>query len=302
MSVSITPNPNVQGPQGLTGSQGTQGVTGTQGLTGTQGTSGADGAQGLTGIQGLTGAQGTQGVQGVQGLLGTAFTATFDPETTAYTLQLANVNQWVTMSSGSSQTITVPPNVFSSGQLVYVQRIGSGAVPIAQGAGVTITSNGATSSAPALRAQFSSATILCTGTNTFTVGTDGWVNLNTYQYIALCWAAITGYSAFGSYTGNGSTDGPFVYCGFRPKWLFVIKSSNTSYWQGLDTARSPYNLAGEDLLFDLADAEKTIAGGFNQVDILSNGFKIRNTNCNDSGGTYIFGAFAEHPFKNSLAR
>jgi 3D (Asp-Asp-Asp) domain-containing protein len=115
---------------------------------------------------------GLQGTQGIQGLLGTAFTATFDPETTAYTLQLANVNQWVTMSSGSSQTITVPPNVFSSGQLVYVQRIGSGAVPIAQGAGVTITSNGATSSAPNLRAQYSSATILCTGTNTFTVVGD----------------------------------------------------------------------------------------------------------------------------------
>jgi hypothetical protein len=83
-----------------------------------------------------------------------------------------NVNQWVTMSSGSSQTITVPQNVFTSGQVVYVQRIGTGAVPIAQGAGVTITSNGATSSAPNLRAQFSSASILCTGTNTFTVVGD----------------------------------------------------------------------------------------------------------------------------------
>jgi 3D (Asp-Asp-Asp) domain-containing protein len=160
-----------QGTTGAQGTQGIQGITGTQGLVGIQGTDGF-GAQGATGTQGLIGTQGTQGVQGVQGLLGTAFTATFDPETTAYTLQLANVNQWVTMSSGSSQTITVPPNVFSSGQLVYVQRIGSGAVPIAQGAGVTITSNGATSSAPALRAQFSSATILCTGTNTFTVVGD----------------------------------------------------------------------------------------------------------------------------------
>lgn len=142
MSVSITPNPNVQGPQGLTG------------------------------IQGALGLQGTTGLQGVQGLLGTAYSATFDAETTAYTLQAANANQWVTMNSATSQTITVPPNVFTSGQLVYVQRIGAGAVPIAQGAGVTITSAGATSSAPTLRAQFSSATILCTGTNTFTVVGD----------------------------------------------------------------------------------------------------------------------------------
>ena len=169
MSVSITPNPNVQGPQGLTGAQGIQGVTGTQGLLGTQGTNGADGAQGTTGPQGLTGTQGLTGIQGAQGVLPTI---TYDAETTAYTLLAANVNQWVTMSSGSSQTITVPQNVFTTGQVVYVQRIGSGAVPIAQGAGVTITSNGATSSAPTLRAQFSSASILCTGTNTFTVVGD----------------------------------------------------------------------------------------------------------------------------------
>ena len=190
MSVSITPNPNVQGPQGLTGTQGTQGVQGTQGLTGTQGieglqgttgTQGIQGPQGTTGIQGLDGIQGTtglQGLQGTQGLFGTQGTTgvlptiTYDPETTAYTLQAANVNQWVTMSSGSSQTITVPPSVFTSGQVIYVQRIGAGAVPIAQGAGVTITSNAATSSAPTLRAQFSSASILCTGTNTFTVVGD----------------------------------------------------------------------------------------------------------------------------------
>jgi len=134
-------------------------------------TAGAPGAQGTTGagIQGSTGTQGLTGTQGAQGVLPTI---SYDPETTAYTLQAANVNQWVTMSSGSSQTITVPPNVFTTGQVVYVQRIGTGAVPIAQGVGVTITSNAATSSAPTLRAQFSSASILCTGSNTFTVVGD----------------------------------------------------------------------------------------------------------------------------------
>jgi hypothetical protein len=189
MSVSITPNPNVQGPQGLTGAQGTQGVQGTeglqgvQGLTGAQGETGAQGTQGVTGTQGLTGIQGTDGVNGVQGLTGTqgiqglqGLTAStpvivFDAETTAYTLQAANVNQWVTMSSGSSQAITVPSGVFTTGQIIYVQRLGSGAVPITA-SGVTITSTGATSSAPNLRAQFSSASIICTGTNTFTVVGD----------------------------------------------------------------------------------------------------------------------------------
>jgi collagen type I alpha len=171
MSVSITPNPNVQGPQGLTGTQGTQGVQGTigiQGLTGA-GTQGTTGTQGLTGLQGLTG---TQGLQGTQGLAGPTVSSTFNPQTTAYTLVVGDLNKWVTMSSGSSQTITVPPGVFSAGNTIYVQRIGSGAVPFAQGAGVTITSAGATSSAPLIRAQFSSATVLCTGTNTFTIVGD----------------------------------------------------------------------------------------------------------------------------------
>ena len=148
MAVDITPNPNVQGPQGLTG---------------TQGTSGTNGAQGATGLQGTTGAQ---------GLSGTLYSATFNARTTAYTLVASDANVWVTMNSATSQTITVPPSVFTSGQLIYVQRIGAGAVPIAQGAGVTITSNGATSSAPNIRAQYSSATILCTGSNTFTVVGD----------------------------------------------------------------------------------------------------------------------------------
>jgi 3D (Asp-Asp-Asp) domain-containing protein len=160
------------GAQGTTGIQGTEGAQGVQGTTGIQGLDGVQGAQGATGTQGLTGTQGVQGTQGIQGLLGTAYSATFDAETSAYTLVLANANQWVTMNSGSSQTITVPPNVFASGQLVYVQRIGSGAVPIAQGAGVTITSNAATSSAPTLRAQYSAATVLCTGSNTFTIVGD----------------------------------------------------------------------------------------------------------------------------------
>jgi len=169
MSVSITPNPNVQGPQGLTGTQGTtgaQGTTGTQGITGTQG---------LTGIQGTTGAQGTTGTQGLtgtQGITGTTVSSTFNAQTTAYTLVVGDVNKWVTMNAATSQAITIPQNTFSAGNVIYVQRIGAGAVPITQGTGTTVTSNGATSSAPNIRAQYSSATILCTASNVFTVVGD----------------------------------------------------------------------------------------------------------------------------------
>jgi hypothetical protein len=163
MSVSITPNPNVQGPQGLTGTQGIQGVQGTIGIQGDTGT------QGITGTQGLTGAQGVQGLQGIQGLLGTTVSSTFNAQSTAYTLVAGDVNKWVTQSGTAN--ITVPAGVFSAGNLIYVQRTGAGAVSIVA-SGVTITSNGATSAAPALRAQYSAATILCTASNVFTVVGD----------------------------------------------------------------------------------------------------------------------------------
>lgn len=136
----------------------------------------------------------------------------------------------------------------------------------------------------------------------FSLNNSGSTNANPRLFVAYCFAAVPGYSAFGRYTGNGSSDGPFVYLGFRPRYIMVKKSSDVSNWQVLDSSRSPYNLAGEDLLPNSSDAEKTIANGFNQVDFLSNGFKIRNTNCNDSGGTYIYACFAETPLAYSNAR
>jgi hypothetical protein len=140
------------------------------------------------------------------------------------------------------------------------------------------------------------------GVNSTTFGISDNVCQPSSTFVAYCWTPIAGYSAFGSYTGNGSTDGPFIYTGFRPRYILVKKSSGTSNWQVLDSSRSQYNLAGEDLLPNDSSAEKTIGDGYNQVDFLSNGFKIRNTNCNDSGGTYIYACFAEAPFKYASAR
>jgi hypothetical protein len=119
-------------------------------------------------------------------------------------------------------------------------------------------------------------------------------------YVAYCWAEIAGYSAFGSYTGNGSTDGPFVYTGFRPKFIIYKVSSGAGSWVILDTSRTTYNVTDKYLLTDAASAEGTFA----TIDILSNGFKVRNSDAsnNPSGGTVIYMAFAESPFRNSLAR
>lgn len=134
----------------------------------------------------------------------------------------------------------------------------------------------------------------------FSLGTDATVNANGSTYVAYCFAQITGFSAFGSYTGNGSTDGPFVFCGFRPRWVMVKMSSSTGNWTILDTAREGYNVDNDPLFPNLANAEGTT----DLADILSNGFKVRTTDAtfNTNTGTYMFAAFAENPFKYSLAR
>ena len=125
---------------------------------------------------------------------------------------------------------------------------------------------------------------------------------NNIKYVAYLWSEVAGFSKFGSYTGNGSADGPFVHCGFRPRWI-LFKNSNVSgqYWDIYDTTRDTYNAAGLRLFPNASDAESDTRP---EYDILSNGFKVRDatTSANGSGNTIIFAAFAESPFKYSLAR
>jgi hypothetical protein len=118
--------------------------------------------------------------------------------------------------------------------------------------------------------------------------------------IAYCFSAVKGYSAFGSYTGNGSTDGPFVYTGFRPRFVMWKRTDTTGDWVIQDTTRGPYNQTPNYLIANTSGAE----GAPPLLDINSNGFKVRinDVGTNASGGTYIYMAFAENAFKNSLAR
>jgi hypothetical protein len=132
------------------------------------------------------------------------------------------------------------------------------------------------------------------------LGTDGNVNANTETYVAYCFAAISGYSAFNSYTGNGSTDGPFIYTGFRPRYIMTKATTVAGEWEIYDTSRSTYNVVTSTLEAQSSSAELN----FYSIDILSNGFKQRqsyNTQ-NQSGQTYIYMAFAENPFNYSRAR
>jgi hypothetical protein len=120
-------------------------------------------------------------------------------------------------------------------------------------------------------------------------------------FVAYCFAAVAGYSAFGSYTGNGSSDGPMIFTGFRPRFILTKCTSTTSEWVMIDTARDTYNYATKYIYANASSAE---ASSFEILDVLSNGFKQRSawSQNNTSGATYIYAAFAESPFKYSLAR
>ena len=142
-------------------------------------------------------------------------------------------------------------------------------------------------------------------TSTFSIGTaSGLANANGDDFIAYCFAPVSGYSSFGVYTGNGSADGPFVYTGFRP--AFVLRKSSSSSiadWVIMDQERDPINQMSNILRPNLANTE--VADQYSYMDILSNGFKVKSSGAygsNVSGTTYIWAAFASHPFKTARAR
>ena len=128
----------------------------------------------------------------------------------------------------------------------------------------------------------------------------GSLNSSSGNYIAYCFAPVEGYSSFGSYEGNGSTDGPFVFTGFKIAFLMIKNISAASNWIILDNARDPINDASKRLSPNLSNTEDPIG----TLDFTSTGFKIRRAGQteNINGNTYVYIAFAEHPFKTARAR
>jgi len=123
--------------------------------------------------------------------------------------------------------------------------------------------------------------------------------LASTDYLAYCFAEKQGYSKFGSYVGNGNSNGPFIYTGFKPAFVIVKRIDSTGDWVMYDSKRNPSNVVDKYLMPHNANAEATASSEL--IDFLSNGFKVRGTwnGFNASGGSIIYMAFAENPFVTS---
>ena len=136
----------------------------------------------------------------------------------------------------------------------------------------------------------------------FSLGSEGTINGLLATYVAYCWAPVAGYSAFGSYTGNGSADGPFIYTGFRPRWVMIKCSSAAGGWKIYNTSGLNYNPI--NAVLEAQDSAAEVTNTVFNMDWLSNGIKLRTTysDFNANGATYIYAAFAENPLKYANAR
>ena len=134
-----------------------------------------------------------------------------------------------------------------------------------------------------------------------TLGNGSETNPSGSTMVCYAFAPVAGFSAFGSFVGNGSSDGPFIFTGFRPKWIMIKRVTNADNWNISDTVRDPYNIVGNELYANLSNAESTAQARY---DIPSNGFKIRTagSSFNGNANDYVYACFAENPFKYSLAR
>jgi hypothetical protein len=177
--------------------------------------------------------------------------------------------------------------------------------------------NGVTSWATQHAAYGPTASIRLDDSAVPSVGVDWWNNTSptsthftiaanfpvTYSWIAYLWAEVPGFSKFGSYVGNGDANGPFINCGFRPRWLMVKRTDSAGgTWVIMDAARDAYNPKENIMFGNLTNAETYSSA--EARDFLSNGFKLRGTGTgsNASAGTYVYIAFAETPFKYANAR
>ena len=152
----------------------------------------------------------------------------------------------------------------------------------------------------AIAVDFTLGNMQDTTSSVFYLQNSGQENDSGQPMVAYCFAPIEGYSKFGSYTGNGSTDGTFVYTGFRPAFIMARSYDNAEGWTMIDNKREGFNVSNNWVSANDSTAEYSGAT-YTLIDILSNGFKWRNSaiNGNISGRNCLYMAFAENPFVSS---
>jgi hypothetical protein len=197
--------------------------------------------------------------------------------------------------TGSNQTINHSLGVTPAMYITKRRNATNSWIVYHQSLGNNILALESTSAVIANSAFFSSYP----NSSSFYPSIDATVNASGGTYVTYLWSEVAGFSKFGSYTGNGSSDGPFVFCGFRPRWL-LFKATSTAYWGIYDAVRNTYNTLTSALYPNDSLAE----GADQPFDFLSNGFKVRGTTTfvNSNGSTYVFAAFSESAFKYALAR
>ena len=136
------------------------------------------------------------------------------------------------------------------------------------------------------------------------VNQGNYANSASHTFIMYAFSEVAGYSKFGQYKGNGSSNGSFVFTGFRPAWVLVKRTDSTENWVLKDSARNTFNNVFSNLNPNNGNSEFGSSGDVNSFDFVANGFKIRGSNSavNASGGSFVYFCFAESPFKNSRAR
>jgi len=211
-----------------------------------------------------------------------------------------------TWSGNNTNGATIGHGLTSAPSMFIIKSRNSVANWYAWHTGLSGSTYGLTLNATDAEAVFSFGTATVGATTITAVqGANGLANINgsATNYVGYFWNEIPGFSKFGKYTANGSSDGPFIHCGFKPRFILIKAVSSTSQWVMIDTARDPYNsTVGERSIFANSATSEENGNTSELFDVVSNGFKLRsNGRVNASGVTHIFAAFAENPFKGANA-
>ena len=203
----------------------------------------------------------------------------------------------ITYTGDGNNNATIPHGLSSAPKLVIIKERGNSTNWYVGHDATFTTGEIFLNSTNTIAAAFGPFNKTAPDSSNITLGTDGSVNGSSDTYVCYAFAEVQGYSKFGSFTGNGSTDGAFVYTGFQPAFVMAKISSAVSDWIIIDNKRNTYNLSDKRLRPNKSNAEDT-AVAF--ADFVSNGFKLRHSgDFNASGVTTIYMAFAEHPFVSS---